>query len=121
MKASTYYVLAGLLVLATVPIYHSILSRRDRGESVTPTVMHRRSSATSALPAARASYNETSCYAEPSKPECVDAFKMVDALKTGRAKCVAGVVYKTSDHVIEPWPGHVLCTDPYSPRLPRGV
>jgi hypothetical protein len=38
-----------------------------------------------------------------------------DALSKGRAKCVAGIVYRTYDHVIEPWPGNIRCSDG-SPR-----
>lgn len=31
------------------------------------------------------------------------------AISERRAKCVNGVVYRTYDHVIEPWPGDVRC------------
>lgn len=122
MRHLGHYALAGLLVLATVPIYRFILTHRDQGVPVAVSAVHGSLSPPLFTAVPLRTYNETNCYAEPSKSECVDAFKMVEAMRTGRARCVAGVVYRTSDHVIEPWPpGNVQCTDTYGFRKPHGV
>jgi len=97
MRSTGLYVLAALLTLATVPIYRYIYHRAARPDSsveVSPKVP-------SAAPAHRRMVYMT--------PDEASAF---EALNKHRAKCVEGVVYRTYDHVIEPWPGHVLCFAP---------
>ncbi|SKB73658.1 hypothetical protein [Luteibacter sp. 22Crub2.1] len=98
MKSGVYYALTALLVLASVPIYWAIWHRSfgvpsPRPESssrvVVRPVSERRASLTWGEAAA------------------------MHALEARRAKCIAGVVYRTYDHVIEPWPGGVRCVAPY--------
>jgi hypothetical protein len=116
MKATGYYVLAGVLVLATVPIYRFILNRGAQAEPVT-AVAHW-PAAVSASPA------YLDCDRTPADSNCVALANWREAevaLRAGRAKCVAGVVYRTSGHVIEPWPGQVACDDPGGLRSRQGV
>lgn len=98
MRSTGLYVLAVLLTLATVPIYRYIYHRAVRADQVV------------ANPA-----TATSVRLEPARSR---RFAMTpneqaayNAMAVGRAKCVAGTVYRTSDHVIEPWPGNVRCLD----------
>jgi hypothetical protein len=98
MKGVLYYPLAGFLVLASVPIYRSILSHRPgSGLVVGPSA----SSAVADQPLAA-----IDCSSSVSS-ECVsmrNGMEAMFALREGRAKCVAGRIYRVYDHVIEPWP-----------------
>lgn len=112
MRSFSYYVLAGLLVLASVPIYRAILSHRVQADLVM-TAPPRVAPDPPAF---------VDCSSQGSKcAALVNIANAMAAIRTGRAKCVAGVVYRTADHVIEPWPGNVACDDPYAFRGPRGV
>lgn len=119
MKHAGHYLLAGLLVLATVPIYRFILTRNDQVVSAGSTFV--RSSVVSA-PGSRPVVDCSSSHSA----ECVSFSNGMDAtlaLRDGRAKCVAGTVYRVYGHVIEPWPpGNLGCDDPYAMRRSaRGV
>ena len=94
MRAAGQYVIAGLLVLASVPIYHYIYRRAVRPDVPPPVVVAAKSAAAPTVPQRFISMVQTDALA---------------AMRAGRARCVAGVVYRTSEHVIEPWPGHVQC------------
>jgi hypothetical protein len=97
MKDVVYYALAGLLVLASVPIYRSILSHRAQVDSVTSAPAL---SVDTPVPSSARSRRVVMTRNESEAS---------DAIQAHRAKCVAGVVYRTADRVIEPWPGHVRC------------
>jgi len=115
MKAAGHYAFAGLLLLASVPIYRYILAHRvEAGSAVAAPVVAVR------LPEA-VPYVDCRVASSAECSERVNAANAYAALREGRAKCVAGVVYRTADHVIEPWPGNVSCDDPYGFRRPRGV
>lgn len=116
MKHAGQYALAGLLVLATVPIYHFILTHRAQGDPVA-SVPVRAVHSTPEPP----SYVDCRVVSSAECSQLVNTANAFAALREGRAKCVAGVVYRTADHVIEPWPGKVACDDPYGFRSPRGV
>jgi len=93
MRPSGYYVIAGLLVLASLPIYWYIYLRAVRPDNLEASHVD----APHSVSVSRRFY---------MTPNEVSAFR---AIVAGRARCVAGVVYRTSDHVIEPWPGRVRC------------
>lgn len=94
MRPSGYYVIAGLLVLASLPIYRYVYLRTVRPNVVESSQVDRPRPVVS---------GSRRLYMTPNE---VSAFR---AIVSGRARCVAGVVYRTSDHVIEPWPGGVRC------------
>lgn len=94
MRPSAYYVIAGLLVLASLPIYRYIYLRAVRPDVPAPPSVTA-SRARAPVPSSR--------FVSLVQAEAAAA------MRSGRAKCVAGVVYRTADHVIEPWPGHVQC------------
>lgn len=94
MRPWTYYAVAAGLLLATVPIYQYIYRRAIQSETLT-VVAHPMSRPPKARPSrVLMTPNESNAY---------------DAIKLGRARCVAGIVYRTFDHVIEPWPGNLRC------------
>lgn len=97
MKSAGYYVIAALLVLASLPIYWAILHAGDRPVSGVPAHVGLAS-------AARESSSTVS-----HKVLTADEAAAMAGLTSGRAKCIRGVVYRTYDHVIEPWPGGVRC------------
>jgi len=92
MRGAGAYVVAGLLVLASVPICMKVYERYDAAVPVPSQGVATHPSAV------RDKFVMTQ-----------DEISALDAITHGRAKCVWGVVYRTSDHVIEPWPGHVTC------------
>lgn len=94
MRPTGYYVIAGLLVLASLPIYRYIYLRAARPDDPAPSSATASRAPTPVLPTRFVSLVQAEATA---------------AMRAGRAKCVAGVVYRTADHVIEPWPGHVQC------------
>jgi len=115
MKPFHYYLIAALLLVGSMPIYHSILTHRS-GDSViaspvSPPLPSSPHSPTHSIQPEAVAY---SCEKEPDAPPCV----LERAAREGRAKCVAGVVYRTYDHVIEPWPpGNIRCSQWKTPPL----
>jgi len=97
MRNGGAYVVAGLLVLASVPIYMKVYERYSDG-AVNAAVPVPPQVAVAHPPAVRDKFVMTR-----------DESNALNAITHGKAKCVWGVVYRTSDHVIEPWPGHVTC------------
>lgn len=97
MRSTGLYVLAALLTLATVPIYRYIYHRAARPDSSVEVLRK--------TPPA-APVHSRMLYMTP------DESSALEALNKHRAKCVGSVVYRTYDHVIEPWPGHVRCLAP---------
>lgn len=98
MRPSTQYLFAILLVVASIPLY-MVLARSDgnRGGSATAPVAIRPSPGVSSPPKhVSMTANEAAAF---------------EAIGAHRARCVAGVVYRTSGHVIEPWPGRVACSE----------
>ena len=96
MKIAWQYVLAGLLVLASVPVYVKVYERysdKGDGRSPAPAVV------------VRDLVRPTTRKLVMSRNED----EALNALMMHQAKCVSGVVYRTADHVIEPWPGRVRC------------
>lgn len=98
MKPSTYYLLALLLLAGSIPAYMALA----RHEVADPPRVATRSKA----PA-------PAVVAFESRPASMtrNESAALAAIEAHRAKCVAGVVYRTADHVIEPWPGNVRCID----------
>ena len=111
MRSFLLYGLAVLLVAASIPIYMAISKARGLSPSQPPVSLV-------ASPVLQVDRNFVSgpreCLAGDSRNMCQALF----AVMHGRAKCVAGVVYRTYDHVIEPWPGNVYCPD-YSAKPRR--
>lgn len=103
MKPVFAYSLATVLVLVTVPIYRFMLDRRSSPPSVAVAapVVHS-AGPSGAVPR----YSRFEAEAD-------------EALMARRARCVAGVVYRTYDHVIEPWPGDVRCQGDPGYVVPR--
>lgn len=102
MRSTGMYLLAALLTAATVPIYIYIYHRAIRPDIVTQLPR--------AVPVPGVTYADRAHDHDRPTVLSPNEYRAMEALGSGRAKCVAGVVYRTSDHVIEPWPGHVRCT-----------
>jgi hypothetical protein len=88
---------AGLLVVSAV-IAYVVVNDRDDAPPAHQATAARTTQATRPMPARMASVPRSNASAAQ------------EAMAQGRAKCVAGVVYSTADHVIEPWPGNVHCS-----------
>lgn len=101
MRAGYAYLLAAGLVLATVPVYRFILHHRAASASHLAVPV--------SVPVG---YRQSPVYSKAESE--ADA-----ALMSRRARCVAGVVYRTYDHVIEPWPGNVRCEGDPGYVVPR--
>lgn len=100
MKVAWQYVMAVALSLASVPIYVKVYERYSGSHSGSGEV------------AASAPAVAVHHVVAPGARNVVMTRNEDDALNAlivHRAKCVHGVVYKTADHVIEPWPGRVRC------------
>lgn len=88
------WLFAGLLMVSAVIAYVVV----NDGDEASP-----------AHQAATARTTQATQPKEPSVPRS-NASAAQEAMAHGRAKCVAGVVYSTADHVIEPWPGNLHCS-----------
>lgn len=115
MRSFSLYLGAALLVLASVPIYRYIIHRALQADSV------------ASAPVVQSQRLDVDEVRSPVRPSSLTSneLRALEALAAGRAKCVNGVVYRTSDHVIEPWPGGVACVsdldNSFSGVVPRGV
>lgn len=98
MRPSGHYVIAGLLVLASLPIYYYVYRRAVRPDVILPArVVPKPKPGSASSDRVFMTHDEAAA---------------LDALGRHRAKCVEGVVYRIYDHVIEPWPGGVRCFAP---------
>ncbi|KJV34843.1 hypothetical protein [Luteibacter yeojuensis] len=95
---------AGLLVVSAA-IAYAVVRDGDGGQ---PGALHESTHETAHVAAVQALPGPV------TREDAADAniSAALDALSDGRATCVAGVVYATSGHVIEPWPGHIRCDQP---------
>jgi hypothetical protein len=116
MRGRGAYVVAVLLVLASVPIYWKVYERYSGAPARTASVQ--------ASGVARSVPRTIDCTSSRSA-DCIaftNAMEATFALRDGRAKCVSGKIYRTYGHVIEPWPpGNLGCDDPYQGQRRRGV
>jgi len=126
MRGIGAYVVAGLLVLASVPIYWKVYERYSdshelRSVAKAVEIMPaRRPSPGVSLPG-RIGVGKDCPATGPDQCTTIDnSLAAVAALRGGNAKCVAGTIYRTYGHVIEPWPpGNLGCEDPYGMPPPR--
>ena len=98
MKPSTYYLLALLLVVASIPLYMKLARADvDRSASFVPGADVSPLAGAGDLPV------------KPRRLISPEQIVAVDAILRGDARCVAGIVYSTANHVIEPLPGRIKC------------
>jgi len=87
-----------LLLAASIPLYMRLARADvDRSASLAPRAVAYPSAGSGELPVKSRRL---------ISPEQIVA---VDAILRGDARCVAGIVYSTANHVIEPLPGRIKC------------
>lgn len=104
MGTKTNYTLAVLLTLGTVPLYHFILTGRFSSESYWAKV------AAPQPPPPAAEVRSPTTFTNCDDARVANVCAAIEAMRKGKARCVAGRIYRVEPTIIEPWPGGVRCS-----------